>query len=66
MKKAVKYPILVLLVGVLVTVLGPIFLNLVDSYQFGHTIGKLTVYLFIAAIIIGWIFDRKYKKSKKI
>lgn len=63
MRKAVKYPISVLFVGVMIAVLGPIFLNFTDPYKFGHSIGKLTVYLFIAAIIIGWIYDRKRKKA---
>jgi predicted tellurium resistance membrane protein TerC len=65
MRRAVKYPLLVLLIAVLVSFVGPIFLRGIDPYKFGHFVGELVVYVFIAALIIGWISDRRHKKKNQ-
>jgi len=63
MKRAVKYPILVFLIAIVVTIVAPIFLSSIDPYHFGRLVGRFTVFGFFAAIIIGWISDRRHKKK---
>lgn len=65
MRRAVKYPILVFLIAALVSFVGPIFLSAIDPYHFGRLVGRFTVFLFIAALIIGWVSDRRHKKKNE-
>lgn len=66
MRRAVKYPIIVILAGMLVSVIVPILFRAIHPYNFGRLVGRTTVFAFIAAIVIGWILDRRQKKKKHV
>lgn len=65
MRKAVKYPIVVLLIGILTAIVVPIVWHAVNPSKFGELVGRFTVYACIAAIIVGWIVDSNKKKKQK-
>lgn len=61
-RKAVLYPIVVFVVGILVCIFVPMLSDTVDPERFGSLMGRLTVYAFVVAIIVGFISDRRRKK----
>ena len=63
MRRAVKYPIIVLLTGILVSIAVPILIDTIEPYSFGHFVGRTTVVALIVAIVIGLLSDRR--KNKK-
>ena len=64
-RRAVRYPLIVLVVGVLVAVIGPQLTYTIDPYRFGHFVGRFTFFAFMAALVIGYISDRKRRKIEQ-
>ncbi|MHC4744484.1 MAG: hypothetical protein ACYS8Z_21425 [Planctomycetota bacterium] len=61
MRKAVKYPIVVFLAAMLVSVAGPHLLTEIDPHNLGRFVGRVTVFVVIAAIVVGWAADRRHR-----
>ena len=64
-RRAVRYPLIVFGVGVLLAVVGPMFTDTIDPNRFGHAVGRLTVFAFLAALVIGCMSDRKRRKIEQ-
>lgn len=64
-RRAVRYPLIVFGVGVLFAVVGPKLTGTIDPYSFGHAVGRITVFAFVAALVIGFISDRKHRKKEQ-
>jgi len=64
-RRAVRYPLVVFGVGVLLAVVGPMFTDTIDPNRFGSVVGSFTVCAFLAALVIGYMSDRKHRKIEK-
>jgi hypothetical protein len=64
-RRAVRYPLIVFGVGVLLAVVGPMFTDTIDPNRFGHAVGRITVFAFLAALVIGCMSDRKRRKIEQ-
>jgi hypothetical protein len=64
-RRAVRYPLIVFGAGVLLAVVGPKFTDPIDPYRFSHAVGRVTVFAFLAALVIGCISDRKRRKMEQ-
>ncbi len=64
-RRAVRYPLIVFGIGVLLAVVGPKLTDTIDPYRFSHAVGRLTVFAFLAALVIGYMSDRKRRKIEQ-
>ncbi|NIP55677.1 MAG: hypothetical protein GWN77_06650 [Gammaproteobacteria bacterium] len=65
--RAVRYPLIVLGVGILLAVVGSKLTGTNDLYSFGRAFGRITVFAFIVALVVGYMSDRKRRtKEQKI
>ena len=64
-RRAVRYPLIDFGVGILLSVVGPMFTDMIDPYRFGQVVGRFTVSAFLAALVIGYMSDRKRRKIEQ-
>ena len=64
-RRAVRYPLIVFGVGILLAVVGSKLTDTIDPYSFGRAVGRFTVFAFLAALVIGCMSDRKHRKIEK-
>jgi hypothetical protein len=64
-RRAVRYPLVVLGVGVLIAVVGPKLTDTIDPYRFGNAVGRIICIAFVAALVIGCMSDRKRRKIEQ-
>jgi len=64
-RRAVRYPLVVLGIGVLLAVVGPMFTDTIDPYRFGHVVGRFICFAFLAVLVIGYMSDRKRRKIEQ-
>jgi hypothetical protein len=63
--RAVRYPLIVLGVGILLAVVGSKLTDTIDPYSFGRAFGRITVFAFIVALVVGYMSDRKHRKMEQ-
>ena len=63
--RAVRYPLAVLAAGIVLAIAAPMFMDTIDPYRFGHAVGRFTCTAFFVALIIGYISDRKHRRTEQ-
>lgn len=63
--RAVRYPLIVLGVGILLAVVGSKLTDTMDPYSFSRAFGRITVFAFFVALVVGFISDRKHRKKEQ-